>query len=163
MIPINTISKPLLIFFSPVILVFRTPTINNIAKDITEDRINEFKPKYLQVHHIFPRTVWSLRHELKNGVTCCKASHFVWFESKFPHTQTDVNNFLRTFTDMEYLRMRKYNQTPLDYVAIELYLRQQIKEFKQKLFIRQKTNGRNRNAENGIESYGHSQGVNASR
>ena len=44
-IPIITISNPLLIRDSPVILVFKAPTTNNEHKDNTDEITNETIPK----------------------------------------------------------------------------------------------------------------------
>lgn len=89
---------------------------------------NQPKPKYLQVHHIIKRTNWRLRHDIKNGITSCRDSHFNWFENNNndPFIAENLTNFLRTFTDMDYLQRVKGCQKKLNYFLIEQLLLQEI-------------------------------------
>ena len=76
------------------------------------------KTKYLQAHHIIPRTNYALRYDLENGVALCRACHLYW-------AHKDVIAFtmwIRDKRDLEYLDSRRHAQTKNDYKLIKLYL-----------------------------------------
>ena len=89
---------------------------------------NQPGTKYLQAHHVEPRTCWSLRHDTKNGILLCRKSHGFWAENKSPLIQRNVLEFYSRHVDMEYIESRKYSQTKLDYKLIELKLKQELDE-----------------------------------
>lgn len=81
----------------------------------------------LQAHHIFPRTIWSLRYELENGVCLTKYMHLFW-----AHKDTiGFSKWIATKRDLNYLESKRGNRSKLDYSAIALYLQSKIKEFTQ--------------------------------
>ena len=89
---------------------------------------NQPDTKYLQAHHIIPRTCYSLRHDIKNGILLCRASHGFWAENTDPLTQKEVIKFYDKFVDMQYLESKRYQQTKLEYEAIKIYLKKEIEK-----------------------------------
>ena len=81
---------------------------------------------YLQSHHIVPRTCFTLRHDVKNGVCLC-LKHHLYFAHK------DVlafSKWVREHKDIEYLESRRNSKSKNDYSLIELYLRNKLNDFK---------------------------------
>jgi len=84
------------------------------------------KDKYVQVHHMITRSNYALRWDVRNGVPLCRGHHFYtahvdyqeftdWFARKRPR-------------DFAYIMIKRHSQTKGDYLAIKLYLEQQIEE-----------------------------------
>jgi 5-methylcytosine-specific restriction endonuclease McrA len=72
----------------------------------------------LQCHHIIPRTNYSLRFDLENGVCLCKSCHIYWAHKDavaFYHWVKDVRN-------IDYLESARHRQSKNDYNAIFMYL-----------------------------------------
>jgi len=74
--------------------------------------------KGLQVHHIFPRTSYSIRHNLLNSCVLCSASHNFWAHSKDPTIQEQVIAFYKKYYNYELLKKLKTSQSKLDYFSI---------------------------------------------
>ena len=74
--------------------------------------------KGLQVHHIFPRTSYSIRHNLLNSCVLCSASHNFWAHSKDPTVQEQVIAFYKKYYNYELLKKLKSMQNKLDYFSI---------------------------------------------
>ena len=76
------------------------------------------KTKYVQAHHIVPRTNHALRYDIENGVALCRACHLYW-----AHKDTiDFYNWAKTIRDFKYLESARHRQSKNDYQAIKLYL-----------------------------------------
>lgn len=103
-------------------------TCDDLWKEVVKKRAG-FKcekcgnTRYLQAHHIIPRTNYALRYDLKNGVALCRRCHLFW-------SHKDSVGFVRWISkkrDMDYLESRRYGQSKNDYQLIEIYLKQEGK------------------------------------
>ena len=74
--------------------------------------------KYVQAHHIIPRTNYALRHDLENGVALCRKHHLYWAHKD----ALDFGLWIAEIRDIEYLQMTRHRQTKNDYGLIKLYL-----------------------------------------
>ena len=74
--------------------------------------------RYVQAHHIIPRTNYALRYDLENGVALCRACHLYW-----AHKDTvDFYDWVTSRRDIEYLKQSRHRQSKNDYQAIKIYL-----------------------------------------
>ncbi len=80
------------------------------------------KDKYVQAHHIHPRTYWSLRFDIENGIALCRKHHIYWAHKD----AIDFYNWIKDKRNLKYLEMSKNRQSKNDYQAIKIYLEQQI-------------------------------------
>ena len=77
------------------------------------------EPKYVQAHHIVPRTNYALRHDLENGVALCRRHHLYWAHKDM----LEFGIWIREIRNVEYLMVsRQERQSKNDYNAIKLYL-----------------------------------------
>ena len=76
------------------------------------------KDKYIQAHHIVPRTNFALRHDIENGVALCRRHH-LYFAHKDP---LEFIEWAKLKRDLDYLQMVRHRQSKNDYNAIKLYL-----------------------------------------
>ena len=81
------------------------------------------KNKYVQAHHIIPRTCYSLRHDKMNGIALCRACHLYWAHKD----ALDFANWIKHFRDLGYLESRRHSQTKNDYESIRIYLEGELK------------------------------------
>jgi len=76
------------------------------------------KDKYVQAHHIIPRTNYALRHDIENGVALCRRHHLY-----FAHKDTlGMADWVRENRNLPYLNVARHRQSKNDYNAIKLYL-----------------------------------------
>ena len=80
--------------------------------------------KYIQAHHIFPRTCFSLRYDIENGVALCRKHHLYWAHKD----AIDFYNWIKTKRNIDYLESCKMRQSKNDYQAIKLYLESKFRE-----------------------------------
>ena len=74
--------------------------------------------KYIQCHHIIPRTNYAVRHDIENGVALCRKHHLYW-----AHKDTIAfYNWAKTIRDFKYLEIARHRQSKNDYQVIKLYL-----------------------------------------
>ena len=76
------------------------------------------KDKYVQAHHVIPRTCYALRHDLENGVALCRKHHLYWAHKD----ALDFTEWVRTIRNVPYLNAARHRQSKNDYHAIKLYL-----------------------------------------
>lgn len=81
--------------------------------------------KGLQVHHIFPRTDYGLRHNEDNGLTICASSHKFWLHTDDPKIyEFEILPFLKKETKYSEMVKRAKKIKKLDYEKIENLLLQ---------------------------------------
>ena len=85
-----------------------------------------YSPKTLQAHHIYSRTYWTIRYDLKNGVCLCRKCHIYWAHKN----AVEFAFWIKDIRDLEYLELRKDAIAKIDMKLNELYLRKKIKELK---------------------------------
>jgi hypothetical protein len=73
---------------------------------------------FLQAHHIIPRTYWSTRYLIPNGVCLCSDHHI-----PFAHNQEErFKNFIKDIRDMDFLISKKHSTEKLDFQKIYEFL-----------------------------------------
>lgn len=82
------------------------------------------KTKYVQAHHIIPRTCYSLRHDKENGVALCRKCHLYWAHKD----AIGFYQWIKDIRNLDYLEARRHSQTKNDYKLIEMYLMQKLDE-----------------------------------
>lgn len=90
-----------------------------------KDRCN--KTTNLQAHHIISRQVWSLRHDLENGICLCIGHHFL-FPTSAHKDAVGFGKWIATIRDIPYLESKRHNRSKLDYSGIFLYLQNELKK-----------------------------------
>ena len=86
----------------------------------------DFVKVVLQSHHVITRAVYSTRHLIINGVCLCKGCHYV----AHIHTQ-EFEEWCRTKRDYDMLNFKRKQPFKKDYMAIKLYLEQELKKLKE--------------------------------
>ena len=87
------------------------------------------KDKYVQAHHIIPRTCYPLRHDIINGVALCRACHLYWAHKD----ALEFANWIKHFRDLDYLESRRHSQTKNDYEMTRIYLESVLSQNKGEL------------------------------
>ena len=78
--------------------------------------------RYVQAHHIVPRTCYTLRHDMENGVALCRKHHIYWAHKDC----IAFYNWAKDLVDMDYLESRRHLQAKNDYDLIKLHLEGQL-------------------------------------
>jgi 5-methylcytosine-specific restriction endonuclease McrA len=74
--------------------------------------------KTLQCHHIIPRTCFTLKYDITNGVTLCLHCHLFWAHKD----AIGFAEWIKGKRDVPTLELKRHNQTKNDYNLIKLYL-----------------------------------------
>jgi hypothetical protein len=80
--------------------------------------------KGIQAHHVFPRTIYALRHDLKNGIALCIFHHLYWAHKN----AVEFTEWIKTKRDIPYLESRKHNRSRNDYEAIRIDLKKSLEK-----------------------------------
>lgn len=78
------------------------------------------KDKYIQAHHIIPRTCWPLRYDLENGVALCVRHHIYWSHKD----SLAFNDWIKDIRNLDYLKTNRHRTAKNDYKLIEMFLKQ---------------------------------------
>ena len=79
------------------------------------------KDKYVQAHHILPRTYWGARFDLENGVALCRSCHILNKDSAHKDA-LGFSKWIATKRDVDYLESIRHRQSKNDYNLIKIYL-----------------------------------------
>jgi len=81
--------------------------------------------KRVSAHHIIPRTCFTLRHDLENGVALCYYHH-IGGRNAAHKDALGFSQWISERRDVNYLNGRRHSQTKQDYKLIEIYLIQKL-------------------------------------
>lgn len=82
--------------------------------------------EYIQAHHIIPRTDYSLRYDLMNGIALCRGCHLYWaHKDALGFVNWLKENAIRNY---EYLENERGGIVKNDYQFIEDYLTKELEK-----------------------------------